>query len=188
MERLKSIMDWGSDPANSTVIRALVVTILSAPAALLVFYVCWRWMRERNTARLIDATARQNQVLYATILKMDDQIAVIESILQAWRRMQEPVTRIDAAAAALRQRTAETSALARTCLERGDTNAAKGPFRDLVKLRREAASLFAQSQSIATLLEKRLDYLHRSDAEMSALVRKLMQTRPYRRLLPPPRL
>jgi hypothetical protein len=188
MERVKPILDWATDPANSTVIRTLVVTILSAPAALLSAYLGWRWMRGRDSASLIDATARQNQALHATIVKMDDQIAVIESILHAWRRMQEPVTRIDAAAADLRQRTAETSALARTYLERGDTNAAKALFRDLAELRREAASLFAQSQSIAALLEKRLDYLHRSDAEMSALVRKLMHTRPYRRLLPPPRL
>ena len=43
-------------------------------------------------------------------------------------------------------------------------------------------------ESIATLLEKRLDYLHRSDAEMSALGQKLMHTRPYRPLLQPPSL
>ena len=39
----------------------------------------------------------------------------------------------------------------------------------------------------AHFLDKR-DPISRSDAEMSALVRKLMQTKPYRRLLPPPRL
>ena len=187
MESVKPILDWASDPANSTVIRALVVTILSAPAGLLGVYLGWKWMRGRD-ARLIDAIAKKNQALYATILKMNDQIAVIESILQAWRLLQEPVRRIDAAAADLRQRTAETSALVRTYFERGDPNAAKELLRDMSELRREAASLFEQSQSIATLLENRLAYLNRSDAEMSALVQKLMHTRPYRRLLPPPRL
>lgn len=52
------------------------------------------------------------------------------------------------------------------------------------KLHREAAPLFAQSQSIATLLEKRLDYLHKSDAEMATLVRELTQTKPYKALTP----
>lgn len=188
MERVKLILDWVSDPANSTVIRALVVTILSTPAGLLGIFLGWRWVHGKHTTSLIDATAKQNQALHATIRKMHGQIAVIESILQAWKLLQEPVRRIDAAAADLRQRTAEISALARTCLERGDNDVAKSLLRELTALRREAASLFAQTQSIATLLEKRLDYLHRSDAEMSALVQKLMHTRPYRLLLPPPRL
>ena len=101
-------------------------------------------MHGKHATSLIDATAKQNQAMHATIRKMHGQIAVIKSILQAWKLLQEPVRRIDAAAADLRQRTAEISALARTCLERGDNDVAKSLLRELTALRREAASLFSQ--------------------------------------------
>lgn len=187
MERVQPILAWAGDPANRPVIHTLVVITLMAPAALFAIYASWRWAGG-GAARLLDAIAKQNRSLHSTIRRMDDQIAAVEAIIQAWRRLQQPVRRIDAAAADLGQRTAEASARVRMYLESGDTNAANKRFGDLSELHREAASLLAQSRSIATLLEKRLDYLHRSDAEMAALVRELRETRPLRRLLLPPRL
>jgi hypothetical protein len=177
-------LDWASDLANNTVIRAVAVAFLAAAFALWAIY--QSWVRRPDTLSLINAIAKQNLSLHATIRKIADQTAAIEVTMQAWTRLQAPVRWIDAAAADLAQRAVETS---NAYLMTGDTDAAKGLFRDLWEVRRETAVLLAQSQSLATLLERRLDYLHRSDAEMGNLVRELMQTRSYRRfLLPPPKL
>ena len=85
MERLKPLLDWASDPDNSTVLHALFVAILAAPVAL---WGLWSWLRGPDTASLIDAIAKQNQSLHATIRKMADHIAAIEATMQAWRRLQ----------------------------------------------------------------------------------------------------
>ena len=107
MEYLKSLLDWASDLANNTVIRALAVAILAAAVALWAIY--QSWVRRPDTLSLINAIAKQNQSLHATIRKIADQTAAIEVTMQAWTRLHGPVRWIDAAAADLAQRAVETS-------------------------------------------------------------------------------
>ncbi|NJO35155.1 MAG: hypothetical protein HC869_20660 [Rhodospirillales bacterium] len=103
-------------------------------------------------------------------------------------QLQEPVKRIDDAAAALAQRSTYLSDAARASWETGDKDAAKELCGELSGLRREAEVLSAQAGSIAAVLEKRLNALRRSDAEMAELIRRLIRTRRDRPLLLLPRL
>ena len=175
MEHLQPFLDWAIDASNDPSIRTLVVAVVPGLVALSGLDLFRRWLRGRGIESEIDGFAKQNQLLQGTIGKLADHIATIDATTQAWRRLHEPVSLLEVAATNVTHRSAEKSKLARALLQSGHTNAARALFKELSQLRQEAASLIEQAQPIATLLEKRLDYLNKSDAEMAKLVRELVE-------------
>jgi hypothetical protein len=175
MEHLQPFLDRAIDASNDPAIRTLVVSVVPGLGALLGLYLFWRWRLGRDLESQIDGIAEQNQLLQRTIGELVDQMDTIDATTRAWRRLHEPVSLLEAAATNVAHRSAEKSKLARALLQSGHTNAARALFKELSQLRQEAASLIEQAQPIATLLEKRLDYLNKSDAEMAKLVRELVE-------------
>lgn len=175
MEHLRPFLDWAIDASKDPAIRALLVAVVPGLGALSGFYLFWRWLRGRGIESEIDGIARQNQLLQGTIGELADQIATIDATTQAWRRLHEPISLLEAAATNVAHRSAEKSELARAFLESGDTNAARALLKEFSQLHQEAATLIEQTHSIATLLKKRLGYLNKSDAEMAELVRELVK-------------